>query len=136
MAAAAVSEPRGLKRICPSCGTRYYDLNKRPIICPSCTTEFKSEIKTKGRRSRLAAANDELAKAKPAAKIIADDADVAVADGDEEIVSLTEVEELEEEEEDEDLALDPDLALDDDAEAVDDEGEEELEEIAEDDDKA
>ena len=43
---------RGLKRICPSCGTRYYDLNKRPVHCPECKTEFTGEIKMKARRAR------------------------------------------------------------------------------------
>ena len=30
----------GKKRICLACNTKYYDLNKSPIICPSCGTEF------------------------------------------------------------------------------------------------
>ena len=30
----------GKKRICPYCNTKYYDLNKSPIICPSCGAEF------------------------------------------------------------------------------------------------
>jgi len=34
-----VSKPEwGTKRICPSCGTRYYDLHRDPIICPKCGT--------------------------------------------------------------------------------------------------
>ncbi len=45
----------GLKRICTGCGERFYDLNKRPITCPSCEVEFTGEIKVK-RRGRLAAA--------------------------------------------------------------------------------
>ena len=31
----------GKKRICSSCNTKYYDLNKSPIICPSCGAEFE-----------------------------------------------------------------------------------------------
>lgn len=30
----------GVKRLCPSCGTKYYDLNRNPIICPKCGTTF------------------------------------------------------------------------------------------------
>ena len=30
----------GTKRVCPSCGTKYYDLNRSPIVCPSCGTVF------------------------------------------------------------------------------------------------
>ena len=32
----------GTKRVCPNCGTRYYDLNKNPIICPKCGTYFEA----------------------------------------------------------------------------------------------
>ena len=43
----------GKKRICSSCNTRYYDLNKSPIICPSCGAEFdpKDYLKTKKGKS-------------------------------------------------------------------------------------
>lgn len=30
----------GTKRHCPSCGTKYYDLNRAPILCPKCGTVF------------------------------------------------------------------------------------------------
>ncbi len=36
-------EKWGIKRICLSCGTRFYDLNKSPIICPSCGEVFDPE---------------------------------------------------------------------------------------------
>jgi hypothetical protein len=32
----------GTKRVCPNCGTKYYDLNKNPIICPKCGTYFEA----------------------------------------------------------------------------------------------
>ncbi len=48
------TKPIGLKRICTGCGAKFYDLNKRPIICPSCEVEFTGEIKVK-RRGRAAA---------------------------------------------------------------------------------
>jgi uncharacterized protein (TIGR02300 family) len=142
MAVAPVSEPRGLKRICPSCGTRYYDLNKRPPACPSCATEFKTEIKAKGRRGRLAAANDEMEKlkalaAKKAAAAAAEEAE-AVVPGEEEIVSLTEVEDLEEADADEE-DIDSDLPEGEDLEVLDeedDDAEKEIEkDIVEEDDK-
>ena len=31
----------GTKRICPACGTKYYDLNRDPITCPNCGTVFE-----------------------------------------------------------------------------------------------
>ena len=42
----------GTKRTCASCGLRYYDLNKTPIICPSCKPEFDPESLLKTRKSR------------------------------------------------------------------------------------
>ena len=34
----------GTKRLCPSCGARYYDLNHSPIICPRCGTQFEVPV--------------------------------------------------------------------------------------------
>lgn len=42
----------GSKRICPSCGTRYYDLLRKPVICPKCSTPFDPEAFLKSRRAR------------------------------------------------------------------------------------
>lgn len=58
-AAVKISDPRGFKRICMNCGARFYDMNKRPIICPSCDTEFNNEMKLKGRKSRASTAQEE-----------------------------------------------------------------------------
>src|SRR3546814_10994454 len=34
---ALVANPKwGTKRICQSCGTKFYDLTTSPIVCPSC----------------------------------------------------------------------------------------------------
>lgn len=30
----------GIKRTCSSCGAKFYDLHKDPIICPKCETVF------------------------------------------------------------------------------------------------
>ena len=45
----------GNKRICPSCGTRYYDLLREPVICPKCSTPFDPEAFLRARRARPAA---------------------------------------------------------------------------------
>ena len=42
----------GKKRICSSCNTRYYDLNKSPIICPSCGAEFDPNYYLKSRKGK------------------------------------------------------------------------------------
>jgi uncharacterized protein (TIGR02300 family) len=33
----------GTKRICVSCGSRFYDLTKTPAVCPRCNTEQPME---------------------------------------------------------------------------------------------
>ena len=42
----------GVKRICPACGTKYYDFNNSLIICPSCNMEFDPEIYLKSRKGK------------------------------------------------------------------------------------
>ena len=42
----------GHKQRCTSCGIKFYDLNKKPITCPSCNTEFDPESLLKSRRGR------------------------------------------------------------------------------------
>lgn len=42
----------GVKRICPSCGARYYDMRKDPPVCPSCGTTFDPEALLRSRRAR------------------------------------------------------------------------------------
>ena len=51
-----LEEEYGIKRICQSCGARYYDLNKDPAVCPSCGTEYDPEAVMRSRRGRVAAA--------------------------------------------------------------------------------
>src|SRR5215470_12385743 len=38
----SMSKPaRGTKRVCPSCGARFYDLNRTPIVCPVCQSIYQ-----------------------------------------------------------------------------------------------
>jgi uncharacterized protein (TIGR02300 family) len=46
----------GTKRLCPNCGAKYYDLNRNPIICPRCGTQFVVSTGKSGRASASAAA--------------------------------------------------------------------------------
>ena len=40
----------GTKRLCASCGAKFYDLSKDPIICPKCETVFHPVVlSTRGR---------------------------------------------------------------------------------------
>ncbi len=85
----AAIDARGLKRVCSECGGRFYDLNKRPIMCPSCDVEFTGEIKTKGRRGRVV---EEEKPVKKDVKEVANDKSPEV-EGDEKTVSLEDVKE-------------------------------------------
>lgn len=77
----------GHKQRCTSCGIKFYDLNKKPITCPSCNTEFDPESLLKSRRGRGGPKQEE-----KAAKADAGNAD------EEEIVSESEEDGFEEEE--------------------------------------
>jgi uncharacterized protein (TIGR02300 family) len=33
-------EEWGTKRVCPNCNTRFYDLRRDPMVCPSCGHSF------------------------------------------------------------------------------------------------
>ena len=86
----------GTKRICPSCGTRYYDLLRESVICPKCSTPYDPEAFLKARRSRPALpVEKELAPVGDEAEIEVEDAEVVE---DEEALPLAEGEEEEEEE--------------------------------------
>ncbi|MGH1456571.1 MAG: TIGR02300 family protein [Alphaproteobacteria bacterium] len=109
------TSPMGLKRICTSCGVRFYDMNKRPITCPSCDTEFTGEVKVKTRRGRAAAETpkkDTKIKAVAAEK---DDDDIIEDDDDDgvEVVSLEDAEDKSKDDDDDDTILGDDDDLDD-----------------------
>jgi uncharacterized protein (TIGR02300 family) len=93
----ALAKPEwGTKRICPSCGTRYYDLMRESVICPKCSTPYDPEAFLKARRSR-----PPLPVEKEAAPVDADadaDTDIEAVEDEEEAVPLAEGEEEEEEE--------------------------------------
>jgi uncharacterized protein (TIGR02300 family) len=50
-----MSKPaRGTKRVCPSCGARFYDLSRSPITCPVCQAVYQVTPPTSSRRSERA----------------------------------------------------------------------------------
>ncbi len=70
----------GLKRLCHSCGIKFYDFHKTPIVCPDCGEEFDPEALLVGRRRVVAkeAPEDEAVEIKPVAAV--DDAEVDDSD--------------------------------------------------------
>ncbi|HEX3883341.1 MAG TPA: TIGR02300 family protein [Stellaceae bacterium] len=93
----------GTKRICPSCGTRYYDLMREQVICPRCSTPFDAEAFLKARRSRpVAPVEKEVAPAGGAdeldAEVETDDAEAAEDDEEEGVVAIADGDEEDDEE--------------------------------------
>ncbi|MDW8340875.1 MAG: TIGR02300 family protein [Geminicoccaceae bacterium] len=66
----------GTKRVCLSCGAKFYDFHRSPIFCPACGAEYDVEAAGRARRAR------------PASRALAESEPVVPAD----------VEEVEEEE--------------------------------------
>ena len=91
----------GSKRICPSCGTRYYDLLREPVICPKCDTPFDPEAFLKSRRARPAPPVEKELEPVGADELDPDleteEADAAEEEEEEEAVPLEEAEEEDEE---------------------------------------
>ncbi len=93
----------GMKRICPSCGARYYDMKKNPPVCPTCKTTFDPENLLRARRGRGADkkvakdAADDVIDALPVADAAAEDAVIEDAEelADEVVDEVVEVEETE-----------------------------------------
>jgi uncharacterized protein (TIGR02300 family) len=42
----------GTKQICPSCQSKFYDLGRRPAVCPKCGASFDPEEAVRNRRVR------------------------------------------------------------------------------------
>jgi uncharacterized protein (TIGR02300 family) len=113
-----VAKPEwGMKRVCLSCGTRYYDMRHDPIVCPKCGAAFDIEAVVKTRRTRVQAVAEPVIEPIVVEEI---DADLAApeVEGEEVVVALpieeaaeeteseTEVEGEEKEEEEEEIIED------------------------------
>ncbi len=48
----------GDKQLCPACGAKFYDLKKRPVVCPKCSHAFDpadETVKAKRAKARVVA---------------------------------------------------------------------------------
>jgi uncharacterized protein (TIGR02300 family) len=123
-----VAKPElGSKRQCLSCASKFYDLNKDPIICPKCGAVFQvTAAKTRAEPAQVRASEPEQAEVEPAA-------------ADAEVVSLDDVEAAEnakdlpdddveiEEGEADDTFLEPEEESEDDVSGLIDKGEDDEE---------
>lgn len=80
----------GTKRICVSCGMRFYDLGKQPAICPKCSTEQPAE-QPRLRRAPGNVVDTRRPKAAPVPGLEDTDVEVEVAedDADEDVLEDT-----------------------------------------------
>ncbi|MDO8839233.1 MAG: TIGR02300 family protein [Parvibaculum sp.] len=97
-----MSKPElGTKRDCPSCGAKFYDLNKNPVVCPKCKHEYVPDTGTKAKRAKPV----EKPKEKPLKRVVVDDGDTVSLDAmrDEELAV-----------DDDDIDVDVDVEVEDD----------------------
>jgi uncharacterized protein (TIGR02300 family) len=118
-----VDEELGTKRTCPSCATRFYDLNKDPIVCPSCDESFIVD-------PILPSKTDSPAPAKPVEEEKAAEKD----DDKVEIISLDDAEDTDVDDDDDEAAAIKDVDLGTDVEINDDSDDDTFLEDDEDDD--
>ena len=108
----------GKKRICSSCNTRYYDLNKSPIICPSCGAEFDPNDYLKTRKGKSVSSKTSLENDNDLTKDIENIDDIEV-DPDDEVVSDDDPL-LEITKEDKNVIADDEIDMDEDISFIDD----------------
>ena len=98
----------GLKRQCASCSTKFFDMNRNPIVCPKCGTVFVTQMAHPAHEDE---SEEEAAEAAPAnvELVSLDDAEPGDAKANDPVAGDVEVEDdaadetfLEEEEEDAD----------------------------------
>ena len=75
----------GVKRVCPSCSTRFYDLRHNPMTCPSCGAVHTAESLLPGKtRSTVSDKADPKAAVVEEVEVVDEEADEVVLDDDDE----------------------------------------------------
>ena len=108
----------GKKRICPYCNTKYYDLNKSPIICPSCGAEFNPNDYLKSKKGKNISLKASVEDDNDLTKDIENIDDIEV-DDDSEVVSDDDPL-LEINKEDQNVIADDEIDMDEDVSFIDD----------------
>ena len=94
----------GEKRICLDCGAKFYDMQRSPIVCPSCETVFVPVVATRSSRTKAPAPKPKPKLVKPA--VVDEDAALVTDDDDEEIPDDPVLETLGDDDDDDDLIED------------------------------
>ena len=108
----------GKKRICSSCNTKYYDLNKSPIICPSCGAEFNPNDYLKSKKGKNIPLKASVEDDNDLTKDIENIDDIEI-DNDSEVVSDDDPL-LEINKEDQNVIADDEIGMDEDVSFIDD----------------
>lgn len=106
----------GTKRLCPNCGTKYYDLNRDPILCPKCGTAFTvAAITLRAKAAPVEEEETEVEEALPVDFVSLEEADAEQSGGEE----VPEIEDEEIADIGDDLGDDTFLETEDDDEDID-----------------
>ncbi len=92
----------GVKRLCPQCNSRFYDLKHDPMTCPECGHGFTAESLITGRGRSIVAEKTPVKKAEVEVEDLNDDEEIeddsSDADLDDDL--------LEDDDDDDDVSLD------------------------------
>jgi uncharacterized protein (TIGR02300 family) len=109
-----VAKPElGAKRQCQSCGIKFFDMNKEPILCPKCGAVFHVVALTRAPRGAAAAPEEEAQTEKEGADTISLD-EVAEDEKKLEAVDVDDDVELDDDSGDDDTFLEEEEEEDDD----------------------
>ena len=119
----------GTKRTCPSCGARFYDFLREPIVCPVCGAAYDPAAQSRPRRTRAPAklATAAVEEAGFAPEPVEEEAEVETEADDDEEAAAAESADDEESEDDSESAIEDvsELGDDDMADVIDTEIEDE-----------
>ncbi|ARE41529.1 Transcription initiation factor TFIIIB, Brf1 subunit/Transcription initiation factor TFIIB [Rhodovulum sp. P5] len=109
-------EEWGVKRVCPNCSIRFYDLQRDPMTCPSCGHSFSLESLSSGKGRSLIAEKPRPQKAAAQPEIDDDD---AVIDDDDESTDVDLGDDVLDDDDDDNVSLDDiaDMSANDDDES-------------------
>ena len=102
-------EEWGVKRVCPNCQSRFYDLQNDPMTCPECGHSFTAESLASGKARTMVAD-----KADPKS-VVEDDEEVVLDDDDDDAAVEEDDDDVLDDDDDDDVPLDEiaDVSTDD-----------------------